>query len=383
MNITLAAGEASGDQLGASLAEALNARYSSLALSGVIGPEMDAAGVRGLANIDQLNVMGLTEVVRHLPRLIQLRRQLRSDILDSNQQLFVGIDAPDFNLGLARQLKRQGLATAQWVAPSVWAWRRYRVRKIARSLDLLLTLFPFEDTVFSGTGLDVRYTGHPLADAIPMQIDRAAARAKLGLNNGATIIALLPGSRAGELGRHARLIADTATQLRKIESGMELTLLLANPGHVAVMEQTLKRSLDQLGVHVLINQTRTGLMAADCAVAASGTVTLEALLCKTPMTIFYQLNRSTYWLAQRLVKSRWIGLPNVLADDNLVPERLQLDANPRQLCDDVLSWIDQPRNRSHFQQRAEQIHQQLACSAAERTVEILVEKFGAILGPLS
>lgn len=375
MNIALAAGEVSGDRLGAALSRALRQRQPELQAIGITGPAMRAAGVTSLATIDQLNVMGLTEVLAHLPRLIRFRRTVRQQLIDSGVPVFVGIDAPDFNLGLARQLRRAGIKTVQWVAPSVWAWRRYRIRKIVRSVDLLMTLFPFEPQHFADTNLDVRYIGHPLADELPLQPDRDQARVQLGLDARRPIVALLPGSRDAEIERHAQLVVETAQRLQKADSSLQTILLLAQKQHVDRFRQAAGVDPSELGLLSFCDQTRTGLTAADVAVAASGTVTLETLLCKTPMTVFYKLAPGSYWLAQRLVRTPWVALPNVLANDSLVPERLQAEATAECLTQDALRWLEQPAETQAFQQQAVKIHRQLARSAAERAADVLLEKF--------
>ncbi|MEM7053097.1 MAG: lipid-A-disaccharide synthase [Pseudomonadota bacterium] len=379
MTIALAAGEASGDQLGAALAKALNQRCPDIQLTGVTGLAMQTAGVQSLASIEQLSVMGLTEVLRHLPHLVQFRRSLRRQLLESDSALFVGIDAPDFNLGLARQLRRRGMPTAQFVAPSVWAWRRYRISKIARSVDLLMTLFPFEAQHFVDSGLNVRYVGHPLADELPMEPDKAGARRQLALSAGQPLIALLPGSRSAEIKRHAGLMINTARELQQADASLQTMLLLAEPDHLELFRQAAGRDPAELGIALYCGQTRTGLSAADVAIAASGTVTLEALLCKTPMSVFYRLSPGSYWLAQRLVQTRWIALPNVLANDNLVPERLQQQAQAKTLAVDALCWLEQTHRAEVFRERAVQLHQQLACSAAQRAAAVLLETFGLAL----
>ncbi|MEM1080461.1 MAG: lipid-A-disaccharide synthase [Pseudomonadota bacterium] len=375
MNITLSAGESSGDHLGAALAMALGRLQPNSTLKGLVGPAMLQAGVEPLASMDQLNVMGLTEVVRHLPRLVRFRRELSDQILSGHSRLFVGIDAPDFNLGLARTLRRQGLPTAQLVSPSIWAWRSYRVRKIARSVDLLMTLFPFEAQYYQATDLTVRYIGHPLADDIQRVPDRAAARVALGLAMDRPIVALLPGSRTGELQRHAQLIIDTARALRQAQPDLTLCLLLADEQHARWFEPLQSSDHASLRIRTLMGQTRLGLAAADCAVAASGTVTLEALLSKTPMTIFYKVNRSTFWLARQLVRSPWVGLPNILANQLLVPERLQEDASAELLCRDTLHWLNDADASERFRVIADDIHASLACNAAEQAARILCDHF--------
>jgi lipid-A-disaccharide synthase len=374
LRVALSVGERSGDELGAGIAAALRRREPGIELSGVTGPRMRAAGVATLADVDELGVMGLFEVVRHLPRLHRLRRGLRRAMLDAGIDAFVGVDAPDFNLGLARSLRRAGVATVQVVAPSVWAWRRYRIPKIARSLDRLLTLFPFEPALFDGTGLDAQFIGHPLADALPLDPDRGAARRALGLGADDIVIALLPGSRGGEIARHAPILVELARRLGARRS-CRMLLLLADEADRERFGAAAGRDPAEAGLEVVAGRTRAGLTAADVAVAASGTVTLEALLCGVPMVVFYRLPAATYGLARalRLVKSRHVSLPNVLADEALVPERLQHDATPERLLADVEAWLDDPSRAAAYRERAAAIHARLTRSAAERAAERIIE----------
>ena len=374
LRFALTVGERSGDALAGAIAEALRRREPGIELIGVTGPRMRAAGVATLADVDELGVMGLFEVARHVPRLWRLRRRLRRDMLAAGCDAFVGVDAPDFNLGLARSLRRAGVTTVQVVAPSVWAWRRYRIPKIARSLDSLLTLFPFEPALFDGTGLDAQFIGHPLADALPRPPDRDAARRALGLDADDTVIALLPGSRGGEIARHAPVLTELAARLAA-RRPCRMLLLLADEADRERFGAAAGRDPAEAGLEVVAGRTREGLTAADVAVAASGTVTLEGLLCRSPMVVFYRLPAATYGLARalRLVKSRHVSLPNVLADEALVPERLQHDATPERLLADVEAWLDDPDRVAAYRERATAIHARLTRSAAERAAERIIE----------
>lgn len=374
LRIALSVGERSGDDLAGAIAEALNKRVRNVELLGVTGPAMRAAGVRSLADVDELGVMGLFEVARHVPRLYRLRRRLRRRMLDAGIDAFVGVDSPDFNLGLARSLRRAGVTTVQVVAPSVWAWRRYRIPKIARSLDRLLTLFPFEPALFDGTGLDARFIGHPLADALPQPPDRVAARRALGVGDDEALVVLLPGSRAGEIARHAALLADLAFRLRA-RRNCRVLLLLADSGDRERFASAAGRDPAGFGMQVVCGRTREGLTAADAAAAASGTVTLEALLCGTPMTVFYRLPAATHALAKslRLVRSRFVSLPNVLAGEELVPERIQHAATADRLLSDLEAWLgDGPAVRA-YRDRAKAIHAGLARSAADEAAARILE----------
>lgn len=374
MKLALAAGEHSGDRLAAAVLESMTAQTASLEAIGLAGPAMQKAGVVALADLDEINVMGLVEVLRHVPRLARLRRRLAAEIRAFRPSLFVGFDAPDFNLGLARRLRGFGIPTVQVVAPSVWAWRRYRIPRIVRSVDALLTLFPFEPAAFEGHGLDVRFIGHPLADAMPLNPDREAARRSLGIETDLPVIALLPGSRPGELLRHARLIIETLNVLRR-DRALKPVLLLAAAGDLPRFVEAAGVSPEEMDVEVVIDQTRVGLTAADVALAASGTVTLEALLARTPMVVYYRLAGSTYALARmlRLVRSRWVSLPNVLAGETLVPERIQHAATPVRLAADLAEWLDNDTARAHFDRQADRVHEVLACGAAVRAAEVLGE----------
>jgi len=373
--LAVAAGERSGDDLGAAVAGEILRLKPDAELFGVTGPRMDAAGVERTAGIDALDVMGLFEVLKHVPRLFRFRRALARSFVDRRAAAFVGFDAPDFNIGLARALKKRGVRAIQVVAPSVWAWRAYRVARIARSLDLLLTLFPFEPEIFRRAGLNAEFIGHPLADALPFSPDRAAARDQLGLDSGKPVIALLPGSRPGEIRRHAAVVADTAERLAS-KQGAETLLLLAEESHRVLFAEAAGRDPAESGMRVVSGRTRIGLTASNLALAASGTVTLEALLAKTPLVVFYRLAGSTYQLARalRLVKSRWISLPNVLAGSEIVPERIQHEATADRLAADARAWLDSPNRREDFGEIALDIHHQLARGAATNAAEAVLRE---------
>jgi lipid-A-disaccharide synthase len=378
LRLVLSAGETSGDQIGADLARALKARHPRIELAGLAGPKMQAAGVEPWYGLDALNVMGLSEVISHLPRLLRLRREYHQHCVAWQADAFVGIDAPDFNLGLARRLRGDGITAIHYVSPSVWAWRSYRIGAIARSLDLLLTLFPFEPALYRPHGLDARFVGHHLADELNEAPSQAEARNELGLGADAEVIALLPGSRQGELGRHARLIADTAVRLRQARPESELILLLADSGHRSLIDSLAVAQLEQAGVRTLCGQTRGGLRAADLAMAASGTVTLEAFLLGCPLVVYYRLAPSTYWLARalKLVKTRHVSLPNILTERELVPERLQQAATPERLSADALAWLDNAERRADYLEASDRWRQALAIGAGERAAEAILERLG-------
>lgn len=372
--IVLVAGEASGDALGASLAAQLKSRRPDIELAGVAGEAMQEAGVTPWFDLDVLNVMGLTEVLRHLPRLFRLRRELRQRILAWQPDLFVGIDAPDFNLGLARQLRRHGQRTAQYVAPTVWAWRPGRAATVARSSDLLLTLFPFEPALFRAHGLASRFVGHPLADEIVSTPALLQLRDQRSTTRPARV-ALLPGSRRGEIERHAGLLADTATWLAQQRPELELTMLLARDSHRELVETLAGERLAQAGVKIVCARTRQGLAESDTAISASGTATLEAFLLACPLVVYYRLAPATYWLLRslRLVRSQFIALPNILQGHALVPEFVQERARPEQLGREALAWLDDAHRLDAYRQASQRCRSELAAGASENAADALLE----------
>jgi lipid-A-disaccharide synthase len=379
LRLVLVAGEASGDLLGADLAKALKQQHSHLELAGIAGPRMREAGVAGWFDIEALSVMGLSEVIRHLPRLIRLRKDLRNRIISWQADALITIDAPDFNLGLARQIHRRGLLAIHYVSPSVWAWRAGRIPRIARSLDQLLTLFPFEPALYQPYGLDARFVGHPLADELADGPDQNQARHALRTQDRSPVIALLPGSRDGELKRHLGLLADTALLLRQKHTNAELLMPLTGDRHEKLARDLAGAALDQAGVRLIKRSTRAGLEAADVAVAASGTVTLEAFLLECPLVVCYRLSPTTYYLARilKLVRSKFVALPNVLVGQALVPERLQHEATAETLSADVQAWLSDPERVNRYRQLACQWRAQLAQGAGKQAARAVLERIGA------
>ena len=373
--LVLVAGETSGDLLGANLASALKKLRPDATLAGVTGPRMVAAGVESWFDIEQLSVMGLTEVLRHLPRLVRLRRELRERILAWPADALITIDAPDFNLGLARQVKKAGRPTIHYVSPSVWAWRAGRIPKIARSLDQLLTLFPFEPELYAPHGLRADFVGHPLADELAAGPDPASARTLLGLGHSTPVIALLPGSRDGELRRHVELLGQTAARLHDRHPGAELIMLIGGERQRGLATELLGGLAKQAGIRLLSGQTRAGLEAADVAIAASGTVTLEAFLLECPLTVFYRLAPTTYHLARwlKLVRSRHVSLPNILSGEQLVPERLQQAATAEALAADAETWLSHPERVAGYRLQAREWRQRLARDAGARAAQCILE----------
>ncbi|TFY94019.1 lipid-A-disaccharide synthase [Pseudomonas nabeulensis] len=337
LRIALVAGEASGDILGAGLMRALKAQHPAVEFMGVGGPLMQAEGLTSYFPMERLSVMGLVEVLGRLRELLARRKLLIQTLIEEKPDVFIGIDAPDFTLNIELKLRQAGIKTVHYVSPSVWAWRQKRVLKIREGCDLMLTLLPFEARFYEEKGVPVRFVGHTLADAIPLQADRAAARAELDLPDG-PLVALMPGSRGGEVGRLGALFFDAAERLMALKPGVRFVLPCSSPQRRAQIETLLEGR--RLPLTLLDGQSHLALAACDAVLIASGTATLEALLYKRPMVVAYRLAPLTFWILKRMVKSPYISLPNLLAQRLLVPELLQDDATPEALAQTVLPLID-------------------------------------------
>lgn len=338
LRVALVAGEASGDILGSGLMQAIKQRYPDTEFIGVGGSRMEAEGLKSYFPMERLAVMGLVEVLGRLFELLGRRRQLARDLIAAKPDVFIGIDAPDFNLGLELKLRRASIKTVHYVSPSVWAWRQKRVLKIREACDLMLTLFPFEAQFYDAHQVPVRFVGHPLADAIPQQADRAGAREALDLPQDEPVVALMPGSRGGEVARLGELFLDAAIRLRSLRPGTRFLLPCATPERREQLEQMLAGR--DLPLTLLNGRSHEALAACDAVLIASGTATLEALLYKRPMVVAYRVAPLTYRILKRLVKSPYISLPNLLAERLLVPELIQDAATPEALAQTVAPLID-------------------------------------------
>ena len=374
--IALVAGEASGDNLGAALIAAIRERVPAARFVGVAGPRMREAGCEALASSDELALMGLAEILRHLPRLIALRGRLVRELLARRPAVFVGIDAPEFNLGLAKRLKAGGVPTVQYVSPQVWAWRQGRVRGIAESCDRILCLLPFEPKFYADHGVTARFVGHPLADQFPLEADRTGARAALGLTNDAEVVALLPGSRMGEVSRLAAPFVAAARAIAAKRPGVTFVVPLTSAATRASFEEALAEAA-ALSVRVLDGQSRLALAAADVVLTASGTATLETLLSQRPMVVAYKLAPLTAFLLRRLglVKVRHFSQPNLLVGREIVPEFFQEAATPEALGAAVLRWFEEPQRKGELREAFGEVHRQLrqggAALAAESVLELV------------
>lgn len=370
LRIALVAGEASGDILGAGLMRALKARHPAVEFIGVGGPLMQAEGLTSYFPMERLSVMGLVEVLGRLRELLARRKLLIQTLIEEKPDVFIGIDAPDFTLNIELKLRQAGIKTVHYVSPSVWAWRQKRVLKIREGCDLMLTLLPFEARFYEEKGVPVRFVGHTLADTIPLQADRAAARAELGLPDG-PLVALMPGSRGGEVGRLGSVFFDAAERLLALKPGVRFVLPCASPQRRAQIETLLEGR--NLPLSLLDGQSHLALAACDAVLIASGTATLEALLYKRPMVVAYRLAPLTFWILKRMVKSPYISLPNLLAQRLLVPELLQDDATPEALAQTLLPLIDGGEEQTRG---FDEIHRTLRRDASNQAADAILSLIG-------
>ena len=379
LTIGIVAGEASGDRLGAGLMRALAGRIAGVRFVGVGGEAMRSAGLEPLADMAALAVNGFTEPLIKLPGLTRLLFGLRRRLLAERPAAFIGVDFNVFNLLLEGQLKRSGVPTVHYVSPSVYAWRRGRVRRIGRSADLLLALFPFEPAYYDGTGLKVAFVGHPLADAIGLddggEASRRAARAALGIGGEARVIALLPGSRSGEIKQHLDLFLAAAALLAERLDSTTFLIPCVRPDFVPLIERAAE-ALPELDIRICQDDARQALTACDGAIAKSGTGTLEAMLLRRPMVVAYRLGAASHALARLLVRTDYVALPNLLAGRELVPERLQRQATAEKLADALLDELDKPALLAETQQAFSMLHLELRRDANERAADAVMELLG-------
>ncbi|HEY5291953.1 MAG TPA: lipid-A-disaccharide synthase [Burkholderiales bacterium] len=381
VTVGMVAGEASGDLLGAHLIGALRAHLPGAKFIGIGGPKMQSEGFDSLYPLERLAVRGYAEVLRHYPGLVWMRRKLRLALLEARPQLFIGVDAPDFNLGLEAGLKRAGMPVVQYVSPSIWAWRAGRIQTIARSVDHVLTLFPFEEAIYRKAGVPATYVGHPLADLIPEQDQTATTRAQLKIAPERKVIALLPGSRQSEVRYMADAFIATAKLLaQKIEQPLFLVPLASRETREIFEAALYRADAAELPLTILFGHAQDALAAADVALVASGTATLEAALLKKPMVIAYKMAGTSWQLMRRMGYLPYVGLPNILAGEFVVPELLQHDATPENLAQALLNSLNDTVVRARIAQRFADLHRQLKRNTAEqaaRAVLPLLARAGA------
>jgi len=370
--VGIVAGEASGDLLGSHLIKALRARCPDIEFVGVAGPKMIAAGARSLFPMEKLSVNGYVEVLRHLPEILGIRRKLRRALLADPPDLFIGIDAPDFNLALETGLKARGIPTLHYVSPSIWAWRGERIKKIARAVTRILVVFPFEEAIYRKAGIPVSYVGHPLADMLPDNPDRAEMRERLKLSIEQPILALLPGSRAGELAQHAQLFVDTARLIHARRPEIGFLVPLVSRATRAIFERALYSSDNVLPIRIMVGHADYAMTAADAVLVASGTATLEAALLKRPMVITYRVPRLTAYIMRRQAYLPWVGLPNILANRDVVPELVQENATPEKLAAALLDLLADGNKRRAIEAEFASQRASLQCNTAERMAEAVL-----------
>jgi lipid-A-disaccharide synthase len=376
LRVAMVAGEASGDLLAGLLLDGLRQRWPELQAGGIGGPQMARRGFQAWWPHEKLAVSGYVEVLRHYREIVGIREQLRRRLLEQPPDVFIGVDAPDFNLDLEARLKASGIRTVQFVCPSIWAWRAERSAKVRASADHVLCVFPFEPELLARHGIESTYVGHPLASIIPIAPDKAAARAALGVPSDVPVLAVLPGSRAFEVNRLAsRFFAAAALVLRKHP---ELMLLVpALPARRDAVQEAARAAGIGERLRVVEGQSHAVLAACDLALVASGTATLEAALFKRPMVIAYAVN----WLSYRMMKPRhlqpWVGLPNILCGDFVVPELLQNDANPESLAAALLDWLDAPARMAAVQEKFTALHELLRRDTAKLATDAIEKVINA------
>ena len=366
----MVAGETSGDLLAGLLIDGLKARWPTLRMQGIGGPAMQAHGFDSWWPQEKLAVRGYIEVLPRLWEILSIRRQLRKRLIEQPPALFVGIDAPDFNLGLEAGLRAQGIKTVHFVCPSVWAWRPEKIEKLKAAANHVLCIFPFEPALLAQHGIAASYVGHPLANVIPVEPDRAAARRKLGLNLEATVVAVLPGSRSSEITYIGQRFFDAAALLLQQRPGMRF-VLPAVPAQQARLEAMAQACGLGDAMQVMAGQSHTALAACDVTLIASGTATLEAALFKRPMVIGYNMHPLSWRMMKRKQLQPWVGLPNILSGDFVVPELLQDAATPQALAQAVLEWLDSPERIAALQLRFEAMHHTLKRDTAQLATDAI------------
>ena len=372
MRIGIVAGETSGDQLAADLIFALRKKHSNLIVEGIAGPRLMEAGCKPLFPMEKIAVMGLFEVLGSLPTILQIRHQLIKHFIANPPDIFIGVDAPDFNLTVEEKLKKHGIKTVHYVSPSVWAWRQSRLKKIKRADDLMLTLLPFEAQFYEKNNIPVKFVGHYLADRIPIEIDRATARQALNLPQDATVVALLPGSRANEIKYLSEVFIRTAQLCAKQIPNLIFVAPMVNHERRQQFKAILQQIAPELSIKLVDEKSQLVMQAADAILLASGTATLEAMLFKRPMVVAYRMSNLTYALAKRLIKVPYISLPNLLAGKKIVPELIQADATPENLTQALLNYLQNPREVKELKNEFTRLHETLRLNASEHAADAIL-----------
>ena len=373
--IGIVVGEASGDILGAALMRELRRIYPSVRFEGIGGPRMLEEGFTSFFAQDRLAVMGIVEPLQRIFELLKIRRFLRNHFIANPPAVFIGIDSPDFTIPLERKLKEAGIKTTHYVSPSVWAWRQSRVFKIAKSVDLMLTLLPFEAAFYEKHKVPVVFVGHHLADEIPLEIDAGRARDNLGIAKSAKVVGLLPGSRSSEIEKMGSLFMNTAVRLLEYDPTLVFYIPAANHARFLQLQKILEDFKDY-PIHLVPKQSHKVIAASDVVLLASGTVTFEALLHKKPMVVAYKLSGLSYWILSKLVKTRYVSLPNLLANAMLVPEYLQTDASVENLSKGIIEYLASPSKSLDLAEKFHSIHNELRRNASESAAKAIAALIG-------
>lgn len=373
MKIGIIVGEASGDLLATGLIQAIKQQHPEAIFEGIAGPSMIEAGCRAIFPAEKLAVMGLVEVLAHYRELKGIQNAIIKHFIDNPPDLVIGVDAPDFTLKVERCLKEKGIKAVHYVSPSVWAWRQYRVKKIARSVDLMLTLFPFEADFYRQHDVAVKFVGHPLADMIPFKPDMAAARQALALPADKKLVALLPGSRRSEVEKLGSLMLEAAARITAEDAAVEFVVPLATPVLRTIFEGYIASIKNGPKIHLVDGRSREVMSAVDVIMLASGTAALEAMLFKRPMVVTYKLSPLTYAIAKRLLKTPYVSLPNILANEALVCELIQDDANPTNMANEVLKLLNDEDAVTRVKDKFDEIHQQLRCGASQQAATAILK----------
>lgn len=373
MRFGIVVGEASGDLLGAGLIAAIKQQYPDATFEGIAGPLMEKQGARSLYPMERLAVMGIVEILGHYRELSNIRKNLINYFSNNPPDVFIGVDAPEFNLHMAQKLREAGIKTVQYVSPQVWAWRQYRVKKIGKAVDLMLTLFPFEEEFYAKRAVTVRCVGHPLADVIAMHPDKSAARDYLKIPEEKEVVAFLPGSRGVEVHYLAEIFIQAAQWCLDRRPNLFFVAPLANEARRKQFEQALHRQGGTLPIKLVTGNAREVMTAADVVVLASGTATLEGLLLKKPMVVAYRLSQLSYFIFKFLSQVSHYALPNLLAGKPLVPELIQHNATPEKIGKAVLDYFRHPEKMAFLQQEFEEIHKTLRKNASHQAAEAVIQ----------
>lgn len=374
LKIAMIAGEASGDMLASSLISVLQKQYAGeIEFVGIGGRMMSEVGFKSWHNMETLSVMGYIEVIKSLPQLIKLRYQVLKELLEYKPDIFIGVDAPDFTFFIENKLKQAGIKTVHYISPTIWAWRYERIHKIKQSTDLMLCIFPFEEAIYAKENMAAKFIGHPMANEIEMEIDAHYYRQKLGLAQDKIIYTVLSGSRKREVESLALILIETCNLIHAKISQSLFVFPFANQSTLDIMQQFLSSAQVQFEYKLVLNLTRDALKACDYAIAKSGTVSLEAALCKKPMLICYKINKFTEWMLRRKITIKYVGQPNIIAGKEIVKEFLQEDANPVAMSNYMLELHTNSAKRQAMLNEFEQLHRQLRQDASVEGAKAILE----------